>query len=1544
MPNINELTNTINLVALGEVNISKFNTLLKQFTGAELNQADNNGWTPLALTAVHNRVDMLSGLLAMEGIDVNFSVKNIRIIPSFKYLQNMQKRKVLSDKIKKLQEDLKKPQFQEEGIFPICFAAAQYYDKEDSAAIQKLLDHGANIYFGYPGAKLLSPRLLAGAIDEIYDENDKLFAIFFNSIKDPSKYYITEGEKKIPLLHYAARSANCDVVKFLLSTNKIDIHEKYKDENKDKLATQMAGEELYHFFWKKKFHRGYDESFKHRYVNVVLTIIHHVTPKHKTKWEEIRPKVSRIFVENLSHFAMISPDIHTLVLMYKLFLEPTTSTAYAMDAVLNNNEILHGFMIQVFTLLEGRLLKEKSDVINAFRALNIANSEQWIDFSTVEKFISCVDTIVNFKIVANDKNEIVHTQKDSTSPHRGDQFYDSMLSQTFNFIFGHIVDVLKINLYNTFVNMKDSIKHFNFDQMPVQTIQLYLKTVQKCRDSLSNKKSWFYYQGLTKQTEDALGELIQKTMPILLKHLQQNNVNLAVKEASSAAAMPLKNSSNEPDINSLIIMIDYVAHRKATLDQFQKLLECFTGTALNQANLEGWTPLTLAIIREQIDIVKALLNKPDIDANFLVRTIKKIPVSYGDQKKWEYLVGHLRLMQGNLSNPSPSKGVSPFYFAMLLHAGEIMEILIKHGANIKNTCPGTANLMPPIAFACSDPSRAQAILPILLQNTSKADLAEPMVTGSPPALHYAASCGNVVAVKLLLASGKVDVNQKMDELLPLEYALGDRHVNAVIAFIHHADPTTQTIMPPSQYEMGLMCLANKVVNDTKKLANLYKIFSGKSSEIYQACNHFEVEFKDLISKSRENKKAIYQIKIFQTWEEKNKSEKFIDFSTMVNFFSSIEVITATHFSKDDASPKNRTKRRENDPVLLEQANALIENAPAFIEQASALIEKSNSIAVQNLLNNALLVLKTNFYNSFITLKKNIKHFETDKMSLEMLQKYLKAIKQCKDLISKTISWFGSSSLVDNALKAVNELIAETEKLEKIKISELQKITPEKYDKLLVELEIEKRNAAKWQAENAMLKKLNFEAQTNQECVEKNLDKLQKILSKKSDEEKALKSEIEKLKAENTMFQQSMLQLASKLQRSEIQIQDLTHSLGDTQAELATTKKELTDRKSVQESTKADLISEKKSHQLTQQKLKVAQKFNRTLLQESTPHHAAAPLTNGNTLFGIPITQQSASTPAEDATKKSMENIILEYQHLFKNFREYLDRQNFALSDMQKVRTFQEGYIVGLQQENQLLRTQQSVPLTFFQPLQVIPTVSAAIAPTDVKLPLEIVDSFDLLAMCGVFDAQLCGSTVPYLLSQREMFIKDYDFVGTCPDQSLLIKNEFKAIPYKLKACDGTLYRRGNIDFLCVPGERLNLEEDCKNRAFNVLYCDRNGKLSDPSGMGLQAALEGKITLGTDPLPRLINDPRLVLYALDFEARGDGRWIDQPLRNALLQFDPSWVTNEHKLGFYKTLQKCRDNPITGDMFLWLIIKYEIFQKLDSHDLQSKETVSAQQQHI
>lgn len=212
------------------------------------------------------------------------------------------------------------------------------------------------------------------------------------------------------------------------------------------------------------------------------------------------------------------------------------------------------------------------------------------------------------------------------------------------------------------------------------------------------------------------------------------------------------------------------------------------------------------------------------------------------------------------------------------------------------------------------------------------------------------------------------------------------------------------------------------------------------------------------------------------------------------------------------------------------------------------------------------------------------------------------------------------------------------------------------------------------------------------------------------------------------------------------------------------------------------------------------------------------------------------------------------------------------------------------------------------------------ATSPLSLPSEIIHIFNFY-FSEIPDCFLCGSAVTHIARNEMQNIKDYDFVGTCSDPSILLKLGFKPTSHHIQGCEGTLYRHDKIDFLCVPENKLDLIKNCKNRDIHLLYCDRYGNVFDPSGMGINHVKNKILSLGTQAELRLREDPRRVLRILKAMVYGD--MPDNMLETALQNFNSDWITD--KVAFHKKLREYRNDAHISERFLTLIADYKIYEK-------------------
>lgn len=154
---------------------------------------------------------------------------------------------------------------------------------------------------------------------------------------------------------------------------------------------------------------------------------------------------------------------------------------------------------------------------------------------------------------------------------------------------------------------------------------------------------------------------------------------------------------------------------------------------------------------------------------------------------------------------------------------------------------------------------------------------------------------------------------------------------------------------------------------------------------------------------------------------------------------------------------------------------------------------------------------------------------------------------------------------------------------------------------------------------------------------------------------------------------------------------------------------------------------------------------------------------------------------------------------------------------------------------------------------------------------------------------LCGSTVMRLIMQQtqDKGIEplDTDIVSSCTSNSALRKKGFKksrhmAQLYTIKVGDQL------IDFYKASNASNWKDRDIRNRDFTIcsLYCDKEGNIHDPTGMGISDLMNKLLRMNGNPRIRLKDDPTRLLRAAKYITLGF-----QPVANlaaALHEWQPT----------------------------------------------------------
>lgn len=180
---------------------------------------------------------------------------------------------------------------------------------------------------------------------------------------------------------------------------------------------------------------------------------------------------------------------------------------------------------------------------------------------------------------------------------------------------------------------------------------------------------------------------------------------------------------------------------------------------------------------------------------------------------------------------------------------------------------------------------------------------------------------------------------------------------------------------------------------------------------------------------------------------------------------------------------------------------------------------------------------------------------------------------------------------------------------------------------------------------------------------------------------------------------------------------------------------------------------------------------------------------------------------------------------------------------------------------------------------------------EIKLDANVDRIFSILKpICN--ECYLVGSTVwSLILSQNlnqiineEKQESDFDFVGTCDESNGLFQNGFRQsnyIPFLYTA----KIEDNRIDFFSLPTKKNLITKNYRKRDFTIcaLYCNPEGIVIDPTGIGLQDLMNKRLRMIGNPAIRLREDPVRLLRAIRYITAGF-----DPVKNlhdALLEWQP-----------------------------------------------------------
>lgn len=200
--------------------------LINSYDKDVLNVPDKlTGWTPLTLAIVLGRVNILKTLFTHPGIDANapifnvteFSANTLGInINGFK-ISHLLSPDIVNSLKETFQTDLKTNKGQNSGITP--FYISMLYNPD---AVDQLLQHNANVNLHPPK---LQPALIA-CYENIEDRKELLYKLIEHKDTDINILGMTGSETS--LIFLASSENNIEIVKKLLSTNKVNMNSTFR--------------------------------------------------------------------------------------------------------------------------------------------------------------------------------------------------------------------------------------------------------------------------------------------------------------------------------------------------------------------------------------------------------------------------------------------------------------------------------------------------------------------------------------------------------------------------------------------------------------------------------------------------------------------------------------------------------------------------------------------------------------------------------------------------------------------------------------------------------------------------------------------------------------------------------------------------------------------------------------------------------------------------------------------------------------------------------------------------------------------------------------------------------------------------------------------------------------------------------------------------------------------------------------------------------------------------------------------------------------------
>lgn len=193
-------------------------------------------------------------------------------------------------------------------------------------------------------------------------------------------------------------------------------------------------------------------------------------------------------------------------------------------------------------------------------------------------------------------------------------------------------------------------------------------------------------------------------------------------------------------------------------------------TAINTQDDEGMTPLAGAVVQEQLDVVRFLLDK-GADPNIPNKTgLTSLEHACGREKTNALALAKLLLAKGASVNATNVTGftITPLNWAISSDNTELVKLLLDHGATIGATFLSTAADRGDVNIA-----------EILIAHGADVNAKD---SGGNTALHAAAWAGRDEVIKLLLSKGAEVDPKRHDGLTPLISA-ADREHNSTVEIL-----------------------------------------------------------------------------------------------------------------------------------------------------------------------------------------------------------------------------------------------------------------------------------------------------------------------------------------------------------------------------------------------------------------------------------------------------------------------------------------------------------------------------------------------------------------------------------------------------------------------------------------------------------------------------------------------------------------------------------------------------------------------------------------